>query len=275
MKHFPGSFASTPGCDDPPLQIQLLMCQVGGRADLLEVAAKGAFWQLSRTACAALCAHLHFDHEDGDSRFDVLWKLIQGATGLGDEAVLEIISQRAVRSQGCTNVEELLRVDDAVEVMDKEDQKNASGLKATAQEIERVRREFSDCVRSRRQAIAAQASQQAASSSSSRARRGTAAPRPLRPYTAVPPGDLTQPQLAARCPPKGHVWKGRRGGTWQGHLPPHSRVSYSWSAYGGREAGLLVLKDLWGAYMEDTGLQECPVAGLLQEVARIARKSST
>ena len=82
----------------------------------------------------------------------------------------------------------------------------------------------------------------------------------------LPPDAWSQPELKALLPPGAVIWQGKQTGNWQGHLPPHSRISRSWHVYGGnRDAGTLVLKHLWLLYLADNALDvaACPVQGLM------------
>lgn len=81
----------------------------------------------------------------------------------------------------------------------------------------------------------------------------------------VPEGALTQQEVKAMLPPGASCWRSNLGsGQWWVHLPPHPRISKSWTIQGHYEAAQFVLKGVWRQWLDDNGLTtaDCPVAGL-------------
>ena len=80
----------------------------------------------------------------------------------------------------------------------------------------------------------------------------------------LPEGDIPQAMVAGLTPPAGHIWRGNKNGSWNGHLPPFARCSFAWGPYGHREALVMVLRDLWEKHLLMHGQSEadCPIQGL-------------
>jgi len=155
---------------------------------------------------------------------------------------LDIISQRlAVNDDSQSFVDALLEIDEAAEVMDKQDlehltteQKAAQASKAQAQDFS------SDFVNSRQRLAAAQ-------------------PRVMAPRQTPLPERIEQHEARIYVPPGASIWRGITGReTWNGHMPPRKRIFMSLAEMGDRGAMLDVLKRLWKQYMELNGLTpEC------------------
>lgn len=89
---------------------------------LLTVVARQGFVNISRQVLNKLATHRGLALGSGVSMFELLWSLIKDATALPDEQCLDVLKRR-LNSTQMANVEELLSIGDAVEILDKSDQK--------------------------------------------------------------------------------------------------------------------------------------------------------
>ena len=78
--------------------------------------------------------------------------------------------------------------------------------------------------------------------------------------------DLPQKDAKTYLPPGASCWRGNYRGCWSFHLPPHKRISESWSDHGGssREAMLAGMRRVWSTYLRDWTLPTtaCPIEGI-------------
>jgi hypothetical protein len=101
---------------------------------LLDTAARQAFWKMSISTLKDIAAFHGIKLVPGASDAEILFTIIQGCTGLGDEAVLDIVAKRlGVMSLDTEFAGALLCIDEAVDCLDHTDigdlsaeQKNAS-----------------------------------------------------------------------------------------------------------------------------------------------------
>lgn len=144
---------------------------------------------------------------------------------------------------------ELMELDEAVEVLDRNDIKVVQSEKESAQRACDIRAEYSRLYR------ASAAKFLPASGKHKRRRKASEAALPE-----------VIPQAEARnfVPEGSHVWRGNFAQTWNGHLKPYRRVSCRWSLHGEHQALKLVLASLWRQYIELHGLaaDACPYAEL-------------
>ncbi len=78
--------------------------------------------------------------------------------------------------------------------------------------------------------------------------------------------DLPQSEAKTFMPPGGYIWRANFGGSWQCHVPPHSRHTESWAQHGNdsRKAMLACIRFAWCQFLEEKHLEitDCPIAGL-------------
>lgn len=92
-------------------------------AQLLTVAAKKGFVNISRLILNRLATHRSLGLRSGVSMFELLWALVKDATALSDEQCLEVLKRRS-NSTRMANVDDLLPIGDAVAILDRGDQKD-------------------------------------------------------------------------------------------------------------------------------------------------------
>ena len=97
----------------------------------MAVASKAVFWNLSQVQVAKYAARLLEGYTPKHNMFDLLWHVLGKVLKLAYPELLALIHQRVVKIEVDDNQEILLHVDEAMEVLDEQDQK----LLKTAKEV--------------------------------------------------------------------------------------------------------------------------------------------
>lgn len=211
--------------------------------------------------------------EPGATLCDSLMRLVMQVLACGEyEALVHLKHRVAGMSTGNRLMSEFLEVDDIHEVIDRSDkqaiEQHKKSAAATIVSAGDFVSEFSAKVRSYKP-VPKQAAKRAR-----KAPPGSAgsAPAPNR----IPLGThIEQWQAKLFAPFGASVWVDKFAGSWQGHLPPFSRVSRSFRKWTEQGALREVLKSLWQSHcvVEGTPLSECPMKGLF-DTATGAESSS-
>ena len=223
-----------------------------GPMPLLHVAAHCAFWKLPRTFVLDCGKQVGAVVPAGASLCQTLVVVVMKILGKSESQALDIISQRlAVNDDSASFVQSLLEVDEAAEVLDKQDHELLSNeQKAARTALDEAAAFSSDFVNSR-QRLAAEGPK----------KKTKIAHRPL-------PDRIEQHEARQYVPPGASIWRGNTldRETWNGHMAPRKRIFEKLSDHGDAGAMRLILKRLWLQYLELNGLpaSECPWTNLLQ-----------
>ena len=95
----------------------------GQSGSFMAVASKAVFWNLSQVQVAKYAARLLEGYTPKHNMFDLLWHVLGKVLKLADPELLALIHQRVVKIEFDDNQEILLHVDEAMEVLDEQDQK--------------------------------------------------------------------------------------------------------------------------------------------------------
>lgn len=229
--------------------------------------AKRCFWGFPRSVLTKFASDRGIDTSSGDTLYELLKKMVMGFLSCSDAECLDILKLRAGPNEAC--LELFLSCDAGLEALDKSDEKAARKVqKKTAideAEYKDFRKDYKAERKARRAAETAQQAAEAKPLAKSRG-MGKAAPRaPAGPRLALPIEAPTQAEAKAIAPPGAHIWRELVRGGWAVHYAPYRRFSSSWKIYGAKGAAVRCLQYAWALYMDDHGLDHCPVQGLMEE----------
>lgn len=198
--------------------------------------------------------------------------LTKQVVGVEEEQALDLLSLRMRFSEEvCSS--ELPELDEAMDILEQDDRTEAKKQKEDMERRQSRTRDFEGAWKVRKHTIeAAKAKAQAKSCGKARkvgrgGKGGRHAADPMVQPRALPPGVLEQSQLEPLAPPGGYIWHANNGQSWQAHLPPWPRVSFSWSAWTPRGAAMECLRYLWSKWAIHNGrdTNACPIKGLFSE----------
>lgn len=240
--------------------------------DLRRVLAKEAFFDMSVTNIKRFATNFGYQVGAAVGVFDVVFIVVQKVLQTSDAETLEICRKRLARTESKGEwCEELVQLDDASELLERQDQpavaqERAAAVKATMEAAD-LKKQYS----TKHKEIAVREKKAAAG----RAKKPKKAERITIP--AWPEKDVDMAAARACCPKGGHIWASQRFGNWQAHYEPHARVSRAWSKYGYTNALNECLKYLWTKHSErfNIPIAELPVDGLFDMPTGVASSSSS
>lgn len=231
-------------------QPRLLPVVTVGPSPLLHIAAHCAFWKLPKGVVVDCGKLVGAVVAASASLCQVLVQVVMKILGKSESQALDIVSQRlAANDDSQSFVEALLEIDEAAEVMDKQDLEQLTSEQKLARSERAEAEAFSKDFVDSRQRVAA--TQQKKQMSQSR--------RPL-------PNRIEQHEARRCTPPGASIWRGMTGReTWNGHMPPRKRIFMTLAEMGDDGAMRNILKRLWLQYLELNGkpASECPWSDLL------------
>lgn len=194
---------------------------------------------------------------DGASSLDKVYHLAKACLpGTSDDDILRSLQHRAfaMASPAENEVQDFAVVDEAVEVLEKRDEKLVDDAKAAAHHARDEAAAFRVAFRQKAEAVRAAAKA-----------TGRSKPPSARQHK-YPAGTIDQQEAKRFLPPGAYCWRGRADGVWWAHLEPFKRVARSWAAHGEAEALRLVLAAVWRQHLDVSGLpaSACPWAGVLE-----------
>lgn len=264
--HAPASCALSPGiraCFDAPAR------------PLRAVAAESAFWALDKPTLTRLASHWGVRVPAGANLFDLVHSLV--ASSLPDRDELDVMdiccSRLGALQKKAQFSDELAELDEAVEVLDRNDQKKIQGERRAAVVSKLEAEEYHNTFVERRQL--AQKKQSADGKKKKQSSKRGPAPQMLR-LPRWPDHNIDIEHVRTLKPLGTTIWFDRRFGSTQGHCEPFPRIGRSWNKYGAGETVNIVLRDLWTKFLMKSGkdLHECPVQGLFPTGATAAASSS-
>ena len=253
-----------------------------GPRPILIVLAENAFFKLNITFMRDLAKHIGAPCCAKFGLCETLFVVIQFTKQpISDLDVMKLVCMRKAdfrKSQSW--LAEVEEIDEAVEVVDKEDEQLVGNLKKEHSRKHDEEEEFTRDVRARCR-VARAAAAKAAAKAAPKAKAGAkAAAKPK--YPALMPKwpdyDIPVDQARACLPPGGTLWRAEKyNASWQTHYQPFPRCARSVQLYGEAEALRLVLADCWGWHLLCNGMEEkeCPIKGLFVVPPAEAASSSS
>lgn len=178
--------------------------------------------------------------------------------------------------RGHINSVTLLEIDDAWNLMDKEDEKELKREQGDLKNCQQHFDEYLGCYTRRVKALREKA--MAIAEMVGKRKKPAAAKQTGGTRTKVPDTTVSQPEAAAMMPPGCSIWRVTATSGWAVQVPPFKRYSASALKCGGEyEAMIHVMRIAWTTYQTIEPLAECQVDGLLGEPAQPleARASSS
>lgn len=254
-----GQGARQSGAAEPPLAVRPTMASV--EKPLLTICAEHGFWALPESWLQRLSALLgvpwHSRWSDCDAVFELTTKILGEAS---DDVVVGGLRHRlsAMDAQMADDEDALNSLDEAVEVLEKRDEKTVAKAKESAQVRAAEVVSFREALKEK--AAAVRVASAKAKAGAKRQRRAAVRKHKF------PEGRVSHVDAKRLCPPDSFVWRGLNDGAWWGHMPPFKRISRSWSAYGEEEALKIVLRHLWTLHLDTHGLdrESCIWEGLFE-----------
>lgn len=239
-----------------------------------KVAAKAGFWSFGKHIITSLSKHFGIAVQEGSSLFDMVFKLAQHILACTDLDCMEALRRRAdhcaVRHDDCSDV--LLELNESAGVFDKEDLEEISQQQKKEASMKLSASEFVEEWKERKTRLMSSSSQPGQTDKKALA-------KVLKPsaYPAFPQEMISQAEMKKMLPPQASVWTGFSNGSWQCHLPPWRRRSFSWSQYGHHGSAEQCLKHLWSTWLADNGLdiKDCPIRGLFKGGGAASAASSS
>ena len=176
------------------------------------------------------------------------------------------------------NVDLLLEVDEAVAVLDKDDQQELRDKQDDSKKKLQGMQQFVVDYTAARKAWRATVPEME-EPRPTRRKTKTSAEVPMKtviPFVTHPELGIPQKDMKAMLPPGAHVWRDNIRGAWAIHLPPWRRLSIPFWLYGEMEAGLEALREAWRLWCRDNDKETsaCNIVGLFPAVAGSASGSS-
>ena len=219
-----------------------------GPAHPLVLAAKAAFWQMSRGEIIRFAALKGVHVEGGSSLFTTVLQAVMGVLKCPQERALEITSTRMAtekNSEWCA--EQLLNMDEAVELIDHNDKEVYKQANKSAEEKQESMKVFCEEFQLMKQ-------EQISKNAKGKRRKGDPSRSPI-------PHIMGQEEATLYVPPSVSIWQCNVRREWWGHGVPYKRVVSCWStAEGESEAIKICLKRLWMQWLEREGRtrEDCP-----------------
>ena len=215
-----------------------------------ELASAKAWWNMPKSEVQDYVDHLGLHIPPGLNLFRYLLLVIQLILKIDEKAALVIMQQRLIRMRNVVDFEaELFTIDEAVEVLEKNDAKEVIDDQKRLAAEELATDEFAQ---SYKEVI-----------TELRHRDKDAVLKRKKPKKGELPLDgIPHDEAKSYAPPGGYVWRGLINRSWNGHLQDsgYARVSRSWDTYTEPVALKMVLGTLWKQYLEKEVLDEddCP-----------------
>lgn len=224
---------------------------------LAELAARNAFWSLSKAWLQSAATMFGLQIPDGASVVSLTELLCKHILGVGDEEAIECVEKRLV----CMSLDigdadaEAAEVEELEDVLERRDEKAVEAEYQARQKGEQHFREVREEYRQRRAAVRPKGGARPNFVNS----KGGKYPRRL------PAGEIPHSQAKELAPPNSYIWRSLRDGRWAGRYPPYGEISRSWARHTEQGALRQVLAHLWEQYLASGGhtTAQCPISGLL------------
>lgn len=176
--------------------------------DLMVVAAKCGFWNLSRQALIQLCHYKQVDISTGANLFEVCFALVQGVLGSSDSETLQIWYLRNVTMNdraGGDTMDMFLSLDEGLQCLGRSDEQEVRQTQKVAKEKKREASEFSASFKTKTQQVdpyrADRGLQRNGAARGGRGRGGRGVSTRDMERKSVPEGAITQAEAKRLLPP--------------------------------------------------------------------------
>lgn len=229
-----------------------------GPAGGLEVAAKHAFWAMSRTSIVRLGGLKGVVVPGSATMCEALMLVVQACLpGASQDDVLRALAQRlCINEVSASFADAFLGIEEAHQVLDRDD---AEKLVSEQQHCRKVLAGDQEFV--------GEFAKARSSAGPAKRKRKAAVKLPPRLPSTIP-----QSEAKLYIPENCSVWRGVSRCEWCGHCPPFRRVSSSWLLHGEHGALVDLARRLWRQHLNLAGkpLSDCPFAGLFEDAAVVA-----
>ena len=235
---------------------------------LQELAARCAFWLLPKAFLDTLAKDMGLQLPSGSTLFDTVWALCEGCLpDASKEELLQIVQGRiASTAKALSSItEELANSEEAMEVLEQRDSKIVSKHLEEAEAHKQELESFTVQYKVKHNKVCPPKAEVKAKGRPKKGQGASSSSAATSHYNPTyPTGTISLADAKAMCPPGAIIWAGKGIGNWQGHFPPFPRVSRQWSKYTEPVALQLVLRNLWGHYLDKNGKgkSDCPIQGL-------------
>ncbi|CAK0884728.1 unnamed protein product [Prorocentrum cordatum] len=225
-----------------------------GDGPFLEIACKKPWWTSPRTTVAMYAKHFGFVVPVASSLSGLLWSACKQALQTSDAKTVEILFKRlSQQKKGELDIDTILEVDDAAEVLDKNDTQSMGQAKESAAATKAGQKSYKQEYVQK----ATQVAQAAAKAAAKAKAKGKAKPKAA-PVNRSLEGLRHIGQAEARkfIPEYGaSIWRNNAGQGWCGHVPPNPRTSEPFADRGGSSVLALKaeLKTICSEWLEKEG----------------------
>ena len=226
----------------------------------MEIAARHAFWKLSRTQLVLIMAAQGVVFESGSSLCDVVFSSVKSMLKCRDEEAISICEQRlAINDLTRHWSSDILAVDEAAQVLERSDHELLGREQKDTVESMQQDREFVAAFRRKSFDVHALAKAKAGPKAKAKAA--------VKPKAVKLPACIPQAEAKKIVPADAYIWRGYSRAGWNGHYPPRRRVSATFQDHGEDGALRQVLKMLWLQFLDAKGLSQdwCPYPALFEE----------
>ena len=216
-------------------------------SEMSVVAARKAFWHLGKVQLSQVAKGMNIALPAGAAIFDMVFEMCKHILKLSEEETLQIVRQR-LQEPMCheTTCEALQEIEEAIQVLDTEDQKMVNEAKDTDLRRRESRLSFSEGYKKKSQSLFIRSGGK------------------VKTYKLK--HNMTQEQAKQLIPLGSSIWRNTVVPGWCGHVPGFSRCSASFHIHKGQQAALThILKQMWTDHLDLRGLPKsfCTVEGLL------------
>lgn len=241
-----------PGVSARTLPVRMYAWITTGPSDALQTVARQCFWSLGRTSIEKFAGLRGAVIPEGSTLCEALIIAIQAILpGVSDDEVLQILQLRLCENDASSSLTEaLLEVDDAAELLNRDDSQRLAQEAKSARSSRDAGAEFSKQYSAFHERVRPAAKPRARPS-------GKKQPRL--------PASISHSEAKKHIPPGTSIWRGLTRGEWCGQCPPRKRIQCSWFLKGERGAMEDIIRRLWLQHLELRGrpLADCPYPGLL------------
>ena len=241
----------------------------GSMGSLLTLAARGAFWQQSKSWLVDLAKVIQCEVDTSGSLFEILWSLVRFCLACSEDEALQIVSLRAMPPAyrgTCMSVTELMHVEGFRDWFTKDEQKEVQRQADEASRHQSSRSSFKQEYLAKKAQVAK--SRQATGHKPGSKKKGNVGDPGLQQYRGmkVPEAAISQHDAAALMPPDCSIWRNWKDHAWRAVCRPHKSFSASWAEYGQRDGALHCIRLAWTMHLDDRGLStsDCPIQGLFE-----------
>ena len=255
-------------CPNSPLP-PAVRAHVWGEELLLLVWLAHLAFLLYDTVQLAMIARIHKIHvSSGRSLFTMLYEMIAAVLQIDDEfVILDKMRQRLVGLQPEEDYDLLLDVEEAQELLTKEDQKDVVDEQKKADSKKGAFKSFANEYVQRRHEARQRRAAAGGAGGVGGGHGAAGAGAPARPQL---PGNcrITHGDGARFMPPGGKLWQSRVKQAWLARTPPLKPVMRKWETHGHEQSQYLVIVEAWKQHCQLEGilLANCPMGGVYDHI---------